>query len=135
MPLDRRSLLKALALLPGLPILNSRLAHALMSQGAPQSSYVLLHGMWFMEFDGIGHLLAATPQHQAHHFHIRPHQQPLQPLPPGDLDLTKTLGTTGQVTSFPTDILQFSLRQYKSHTQDCQRLQNFRPESLCLCLN
>jgi len=108
MPLDRRSLLKALALVPGLPILNSKLAQALMSQGAAQSSYVLLHGMWFMEFDGNGHLLAATPQHQAHHFHIRPHQQPLQALPPGDLDLTSTLGTTGKVAFFPTDILQFS---------------------------
>lgn len=108
MPLDRRSILKALALVPGLPILNSRLAQALMSQGTLSSSYVLLHGMWFMEFDGQGHLLALTPQHQPHHFHIRPQGKPLQDLQKDPLDLTSTLGATGKVQQFPTDILQFS---------------------------
>lgn len=107
MPLNRRSILKALALAPGLPILNSTLAQALMSQGNPTSTYILLHGMWFMAFEN-NFLWAATPQHNPHHFHMRDHGGPLQALSSGDIDLTG-IGTGLQsMTSFPSDVVQFS---------------------------
>jgi len=111
MPLDRRSILKALAFAPGLPILNSKLAQALMLQGAPTSTFILLHGMFFMEFYK-DQLYVATPDHKetcdqnGHHFCVRRSGGQLQPMGT-KIDLYSSLGH-GTKNSFPSEILQFS---------------------------
>lgn len=114
MPLDRRSILKALSLAPALPILTSRIAQALMAQGYPTSTYILLHGMWFMAFEN-NYLWAATPQHNAHEFHMRDHGGPLQALSPGDIDLT-AIGTGLPSMTFPSDVVQFSASKMQRTT-------------------
>jgi hypothetical protein len=110
MPLNRRSLIKALAFLPVFPILNSKLAQALMLQGAQTSTFILLHGMFFMEFYK-DHLYVATPDHRAscnqngHHFCMRRHGGQLQTMGT-NIDLYSSLGHGGMST-FPKTIPQF----------------------------
>lgn len=115
MSVDRRSLLKALALIPGLPILNSRLAHALM-QGGQQSTFVLLHGMWFMEFyDGL--LYICTPKHNCHKFRKNTHKPNPTGLQALESDIDWSENNTvkpGKTNSFPTEILQFSAKLLNS---------------------
>lgn len=105
MAITRRALLQSFALAPALQLLNSNLAHALMSAGPQANTYILLHGMFFMAFEG-NNLVVATPQHLPHHFQTRDHGGPLQTLPAGDINLTSLEG--GAVQCFPSDVIQFS---------------------------
>jgi len=80
--------------------------------GATSYTYLLLHGMFFMEFyDGL--LYICTPKHNCHKFFKNihtPNPTGLQALEP-DIDWSEnnTL-KQGKTNSFPTEILQFSAK-------------------------
>jgi hypothetical protein len=105
MAIDRRTLLKALAAAPAVPLFQSTIVKALASEGAPYSIYFLFHGMFFFEFVNNA-LYVATPNHPPHKFYTRRHGQGFMDLQK-DIDLTKGQLTPGNITVFPTEIPQF----------------------------
>ena len=114
MSLSRRRFLKMLgassALSFGTPLLQ------VYSQTAGPCSCVniLLHGFFFMEFQG-DMLLIAAPTHQPHQFLFRDSGGPLQQLS-GPIDLRNVLqqdAKTTTTTTFPSSILQFSRNDMK----------------------
>jgi hypothetical protein len=80
MPINRRTLLKALAAAPAASLLQHPLARALaFDEGTPYSAYILLHGMFFLEFVG-AQLYVASPIYDPHKFYVRRHGKGFQPL-------------------------------------------------------
>lgn len=77
MTITRRKLLKTCALAPMLPMLSSPLLRGLISNPPPPKQvFILLHGMFFLEFDTANQkLIVAAPQHNAHHHCRRQHGQ------------------------------------------------------------
>jgi hypothetical protein len=105
MPLDRRSLLKMLALAPAFTFLEPSLAHGLLSNNADQKVYILLHGMFFMEYDG-DKFIVATPNCEGHRFYTRFHGQGLQDM---DTDINLYNNVIGGPKPLPFEgILQLS---------------------------
>lgn len=105
MAINRRSLLKALAAAPALPLFRLSILSALAGEARPYGGYILLHGMFFLEFFD-NKLYVATPVHSGHKFHKRPHGQAFLDLQ-RDIDLTGQL-LSGNVFTFPTELPQFS---------------------------
>src|SRR5215468_4788205 len=111
MVVNRRTLIKALALAPSLSLLNAPWVRALMSMGPPTYVYLLLHGMFFMEFQG-DTLYVLTPDNlqgdpNPHEFHQRPQGGLLKDLQ-SKIDFTQGQLKSGGVTVFPSDVPQFS---------------------------
>jgi len=113
MPLDRRSLLKALALVPGLPLLNSKLAQGLVTPVFDDKVYIFLHGMFFMEVDNIQkNFVVATPNYDGHRFYTRLHDQPMLQQMYTDINLMGKINGCQNPPIFDAPILQFS--RYKA---------------------
>jgi hypothetical protein len=106
MPMDRRSLLKMFALAPALSLLDSSLAHALLPDTA-QKVYILLHGMFFMEYDDKNkNFTVATPNYEGHRFYTRMHgQKELQPMAT-NINLCDKLVGLDNKQDFDPNILQ-----------------------------
>ncbi len=77
MTITRRKLLKTCALAPMLPVLTSPLVRGLISNPPPPKQvFILLHGMFFLEFDTANQkLIVAAPQHNGHWHYVRRHGQ------------------------------------------------------------
>lgn len=106
MAIDRRTLLKIFSFAPALPLVGSTVVRALLANPpGPKQVFILLHGMFFLEFDlNAKKLVVATPQYDPHWFYTRLH---------GDLTLTNLESDPlldvkpGQKTSFPDELLRF----------------------------
>jgi hypothetical protein len=113
MAMNRRAVLKSLVLLSGSSLLSKPLmAELTAAAGATSYTYLVLHGMFFMEFyDGL--LYICTPKHSCHKFFKnihKPNPTGLQPLEP-DIDWSENNTVKqGKTNSFPTEILQFSAK-------------------------
>lgn len=112
MTLSRRTILKTIALSPILSVMDSPLLHGFFAAGPPTQTYVLLHGMFFMEFQGET-LCVVTPNKpnpptgNDHEFYVRPHGGMLADLDT-DVDLTQGQIKAGGLKSFPPEVPQFS---------------------------
>lgn len=109
MAIDRRSVLKALALAPAFPLAQSSFANLLLSSPpSPTSVYILLHGMFFMEFSGGNpqQLYVVSPNHSPHHFCVAQSGGALQKIG-RDINLVAKL-KQGSTVSFPPAVPQFS---------------------------
>jgi hypothetical protein len=112
MTLSRRTILKTIALSPMLPVLNSPLLDGFFAAGPPTQTYLLLHGMFFMEFQG-DTLCVVTPNKPTpptgndHEFYQRPHGGMLADLY-RDIDWTQGQIKAGPLkNSFPPETPQF----------------------------
>lgn len=108
MAINRRSVLRGLAFTPAFALFRPSLAGLFLpSPPSPESVYILLHGMFFMEFssDKPQKLYVASPDHSAHHFCVRRSGGAFQKIGK-DIDLVSKLKQGSQV-SFPSEIPQF----------------------------
>jgi hypothetical protein len=111
--LTRRSILKTAALLSWSPLWSKKLVPVLVAEGAKSYTYLLLHGMFFMEFyDGL--LYICTPKYDCHKFQKKihaPNPTPFQSLE-SEINWSKdnSMVTPGKANSFPPEILQFSVK-------------------------
>lgn len=112
MTLSRRTIMKSIAFSPFFSILNTPLPNEFFAQGSPSSTYFLLHGMFFMEFQGDNLCVVtpkppSTPTGNDHEFYQRTHGGMLANLGT-DIDFTMRQVKAGGLKQFPPDIPQFS---------------------------
>ena len=112
--ITRRSMLKTMAVLSGSPLLASRLTAELLAEGTKPYTYLLLHGMFFMEFyDGL--LYICTPKYNCHKFLKKMHAPTPTSLQQLDAEIDWSKDSTklspGKATAFPPEILQFSVKK------------------------
>jgi hypothetical protein len=111
--ITRRSMLKILALFSGSPLLSNSVTAELLAGNTKPYTYLLLHGMFFMEFyDGLFYI--CTPKYDCHKFFKKthaPNPTSFQSLDP-DINWSKdnSMITPGKTNSFPPEVLQFSVK-------------------------
>lgn len=135
MEINRRRLLKALALAPfasfGSPEASSMVWG---SHGSCNCINVLLHGFWFMEIQD-NMLVAASPAlANGHHFRFRDKGMPLQDFS-GTIDLRGPLRDgAGHRKSFPDRILQFSWSDINPDPNRRQYFIDLNTAPACACI-
>jgi hypothetical protein len=111
MTLDRRDFLKMVGAGSFVFLSRSSIGAPVVGTNGPcHCVNIVLHGFFFMEFQG-NNLLVASPPHDKHQFYYQDAGGALQKLS-GLIDLTGPL-QSGRKTKFPNTILQFSRKDIK----------------------